>query len=51
MTKGKDARLASQDRARIVFDCRMMNDAASMASTISAHARLKPEPTVEKNLP
>ena len=32
---------ASQDRARIVFDCRMANDSAMMASTIPARFLVK----------
>ena len=31
------SRPALQDRARIVFDCRMADDATSMSSTIPAH--------------
>ena len=29
------------DRPRIVFDCRMTDDPASMSLTIPAHARLR----------
>jgi hypothetical protein len=33
-------RPASQDRARIVFDCRMTDDPAMMSSTNPAHVQL-----------
>ena len=36
---------ASQGRARIAFDCRVVNDLASMSSTIPAHVDLRESDT------